>query len=345
MTRSSEFDAWNPGLTSEIPSRLLPLVTLFRPEAATLDYQAAKDAADFCGLAPRDMVAFRLERLIVHDLLIRVTSDLSVPDGPNYEELGLNLRGMVARIFNNYITPDLPALHAVFDGVRSRAEAQIRQTLSEAIFDRPVEDAPKQGFLGKMLGRKVEVEAAEPAETLALSEWQQRLGTATEPMERSVLKALISIVGGIVSTRGRLMADEDIITRFALNMVSNNFGAVEVGKAVEPIFTRAAKTEGYRFLPQQKKPFFMNVKGASASGKSTIRPQQRALAETLDVPWDDFALISPDYWRKYLLDYESLGEDSKYGAMLTGEELEIIDKKLDAYMARKAATQGVPHLL
>ena len=89
----------------------------------------------------------------------------------------------------------------------------------------------------------------------------------------------------------------------------------------------------------------MDVKGASASGKSTIRPQQRQLAERLDIPWEDFALISPDYWRKYLLDYNSLGEDYKYSAMLTGAELEIIDKKLDLHMARKASKGQMSHLL
>ena len=65
----------------------------------------------------------------------------------------------------------------------------------------------------------------------------------------------------------------------------------------------------------------------------------------MGVPWEDFALISPDYWRKYLLDYDSLGADYKYAAMLTGRELEFVDKKLDRYMAQKAKKKTVPHLL
>ena len=60
----------------------------------------------------------------------------------------------------------------------------------------------------------------------------------------------------------------------------------------------------------------------------------------MGIPWKDFALISPDYWRKFLLDYNSLGADYKYGAMLTAFELEIIDKKLDLYMERKASGWG-----
>ena len=72
---------------------------------------------------------------------------------------------------------------------------------------------------------------------------------------------------------------------------------------------------------------------------------QRELAERIGVPWEDFALVSPDYWRKFLLDYDSLGEDYKYAAMLTGQELEIIDRKLDRYMAAKATRNEMPHLL
>ena len=89
----------------------------------------------------------------------------------------------------------------------------------------------------------------------------------------------------------------------------------------------------------------MNVKGASASGKSTMRSFQRELAGKIGVPWEDFALISPDYWRKFLLDYGSLGEDYKYAASLTGHELSVIDLKLDRHMARKAEGGQTTHML
>jgi hypothetical protein len=89
----------------------------------------------------------------------------------------------------------------------------------------------------------------------------------------------------------------------------------------------------------------MNVKGASASGKSTMRPLQQDLAERLNLPWEEFALISPDIWRKFLLDYGSLGVAYKYSGTLTGHEIEIIDKKLDLRMAAKAARGEMSHLL
>ena len=37
-----QYDAWNPGLTSEIPGRLMPQVTLYRPENSDVDYPGRK---------------------------------------------------------------------------------------------------------------------------------------------------------------------------------------------------------------------------------------------------------------------------------------------------------------
>jgi hypothetical protein len=112
---------------------------------------------------------------------------------------------------------------------------------------------------------------------------------------------------------------------------------------------RQDKQVHYEFLdnsvPAGERPVVMNTKGASASGKSTMRTLQRALARELGLDWADFALISPDIWRKYLLDYEALGEASRYAGSLTGHELRIIDQKLDRYMAQKALRGRMSHLL
>ena len=47
----NEFHAWNPGLSSNLPKRLLPMITLFRPENSHVVYEQAKEAADFSVLA------------------------------------------------------------------------------------------------------------------------------------------------------------------------------------------------------------------------------------------------------------------------------------------------------
>ncbi len=338
------FDAWHPGLTSDIPARLKPLITLFRPENAFVSYSEAQEAARFCGLKPKQMCALRPERLIKHELLIRVTADLSVPDGPNYEVLGRNLRQMTARIYDDYVTPRLGELTGLFDQTRAQGAAIISAALERDLFAAPPPPA-RPGLLARLTGRKLDTEAPPDPTTTALTSWQALADSTRDRAEGAALRGLCTVVQALLAHRGRLMADADIIARLASNIFSNTHGSWVLGQAITPIMADAAKAEGYRFLPAQDKPVIMNVKGASASGKSTIRPQQRKLAETLNLPWEDFALISPDYWRKYLLDYESLGADAKYGAMLTGHELEIIDRKLDDYVQAKAEAENIPHLL
>ena len=63
------------------------------------------------------------------------------------------------------------------------------------------------------------------------------------------------------------------------------------------------------------------------------------------INWHDFALISPDIWRKFLLDYDALGPACKYAGTLVGDEIPIVDQKLDRYIAEKAAQGRISHLL
>ena len=154
-----------------------------------------------------------------------------------------------------------------------------------------------------------------------------------------------TIATAIVARRGRLFTDHEVLGRLALTLVCNDFGSEAIGDALAPFIAQAAAREGYRRLSAQERPVILNVKGASASGKSTMRPLQRALAMQLGFPWESFALISPDIWRKFLLDYDSLGPAYKYAGTMTGHEIEIIDKKLDRHMARKAARGDISHLL
>lgn len=354
--QSSDCDAWSPGLNSSIPASLKSRVTLYRSENAFIEYAEAREVADFCGLRPVDLIALRPERLLVHELLIRVSADLSVPDGPNYEDLGINLRSMVAVIYDRHVVASLPTLLAEFARIKNDASTLISEQLSTRIFDRPAastEHPPRsslwqrlwQGAAGRGTRKKPVSTSGELSEIEALSVWQKQHESSEPSLHKSCLKALISIVGGIVAHRGRLLPGPDLITRLATGQVCNQYGSAALGKLLQPIIETAVRQEGYRYLPVQAKPVIMNVKGASASGKSTIRPQQAQLAEKLGIPWKDFALISPDYWRKYLLDYDSLGEDYKYAAMLNGQELAIIDKKLDRYVAEKASRGEISHLL
>ena len=345
MNSGDEYNAWNPGLNSTIPSHLLPLITLFRPENGTVSYQQAKEAADFCGSSAETLCRLSVKRLIVHEVLIRVTADLSVPDGPSYEYLGISLRSMVGRICDQYVLPNLTDITTEFDVIKNCAAEGINDRLDSDIFHRD-KSRTKAGIFGFLRSKSTaENDGNTLPEIGALASWKEALPGLHGTAEGAYLSALITIVGGIIGQQGRLVADRDLIVDLSLRLVMNNFGSREIGRIIRPMFNDAVVKEGYRFLPAQSHPIVMNTKGASASGKSTIRPQQRRLAEKMNVKWEDFALISPDYWRKYLLDYETMGQDYKYAAMMTGHELEIIDRKLDSYVAAKARRHNLPHLL
>src|SRR5690606_31792765 len=84
------FGPWNPGRGPELPRHFLPLSTHFRAENVFTTVEQAHEWRDFSGLELQELVVFRPQRLVLHELLIRITADLSVPAGSRYEELGIN---------------------------------------------------------------------------------------------------------------------------------------------------------------------------------------------------------------------------------------------------------------
>lgn len=352
MADSTQHHAWNPGITSTIPPRLLPQITLYRPENALSDYQSVADAARASGLPLPRLALLTIDRLIIHELLVRVTADLSVPDGPNYADLGISLRGMVDTIYQNHLRPKINApgntpgnTAGGFAQQYDTLLAETKQTLSTilASTDTSQPQSKKRGWFG----RHKKPATPDPSHDYTrLDHWRaQKTHPETDALHSACYAALAETGGAIMAQHGRLVADATLLSGLALPLVIASYGTKWVRRLIADDFALAVKAEGYRLLPAQAKPIVMNTKGASAAGKSTLRPKQRQLAERLHCQWQDFALISPDYWRKYLLDYDSLGDDYKYAAMLTGHELTLIDRKLDDYMAEKAQAGNMSHLL
>jgi hypothetical protein len=348
------FGPWNPGISSQLPRQYLRLNTLFRPENVETGIAEAQELSDFCGLAPHELVRLRAERLTVHELLIRITADLSVPDGTRYVDLGLNFRAMASTILDGYITPHGEGLSRLLASIRERAAAVIAAELESHLLHagaaRPPASARPSLLRRLGLGRASVapvVPAPNPEQRIAdaIARWERRSASDADALQRACCRALAAIVTAVLRKRGALLGDAALLRDLAVTLVSNQHGSKAIGEAIDPHIERAVSAQGYRRLPPQERPVVMNVKGASAAGKSTMRPLQRALARRLSVPWGDFALISPDIWRKFLLDYDALGEAYKYAGTLTGHEVEIVDRKLDGYMARKAAAGRMSHLL
>ena len=117
---SNDFGPWNPGILSQIPSELRHLCTIFRPQNAFTGVAAATELRLLTGFALCDLVAFRPQRLLLHELLIRVMADFSVPTGEKIGDLGINFREMTNRLLHRHIEP---ADGCNRQGVRQRAAA------------------------------------------------------------------------------------------------------------------------------------------------------------------------------------------------------------------------------
>src|SRR5215510_1767808 len=141
---SAKYGAWNPGLEPELPREYVPLSTIFRSENVSTSVAKARELSDYCGLPVHELVAFRADRLIVHELLIHVTTGISVPDGRGDEDLGRNFRGIAATILNQYIAPRRDALARIFEQLHRKATVLIERELAEAFAEPPAVAAVDQ---------------------------------------------------------------------------------------------------------------------------------------------------------------------------------------------------------
>ena len=314
------YGPWNPGIRSRMPSELQHLSTIFRPENAFSDVAAVRELQGLTGFSYSELAAFRPQRLALHELLIRVTADFAVPDGSRIGDLGINFREIASRLFERHLAPRMDEISAAFTQVRGNLRVAIETTFSEL--------APAGGW---------------DAEQVA--ECERRAAMSAGPRDKSACGALARVMSALFASHGRAWGTRELIVSMAADIACNDYGSDCIGATIEPMLQEAARCEGYRLLPRQERPVVINTKGPSAAGKSTLRPLQKKLAGDVGVEWSDFALISPDIWRKQLLDYGSLGDAYKYAGAFTAEELQIVDQKLDRYMAKKHRRGDMTHLL
>jgi len=348
---TESFGPWHPGIESQVPGPLRHLCTIFRPENVFTSLGDADELHDLTGLDASELVAFRPGRLALHEVLIRVTADLSVPDGTKIEDLGINFRRITRTILAGHIEPRRDAIEAVYEALRNRLRELIESELS-SLFSAPAVEqttaSPAPGLRAMFRSRRKKTEpsvSTEASVRQALADWERNAHSGGDGLHKAAYRALGKVVAALLIRHGGLWGSRELVAGIATDIACNDFGADEIGRLIAPWLAAAAGSEGYAVLPRQERPFVMNTKGPSASGKSTLRPLQKKLAGDIGVNWSDFALISPDIWRKQLLDYGTLRDAYRYGGSFTAEELQIVDQKLDRYMARKAELGGMSHLL
>lgn len=344
---------WNPGIQSRLPPKYLPLSTLFRPENVFSSIETVTEISDFTGLSIQQLVFFRPERLVVHELLIRVSADIFISDGSRYEDLGVNFRKVAATILSDYIEQAMDEIVMRFYRLKTQIESLVEQELSNNLIEKTTRtERGQNGFsLGKLFKLGIRKTKTEPIESVEmrdqriLSNWRIKAETESDRQSKVLYRSLLKVSNAIIVKHGRLIGDRSLLTSLVTGFACNEYGSELIGELIAPYITEAAAREGYILLPPQTEPIVINIKGASASGKSTMRPRQQKQTEKLGLNWQEFALISPDIWRKYLLDYDSLGPAYKYAGTLAGDEIPIIDQKLDRYISAKAAQDRISHLL
>jgi hypothetical protein len=342
---------WNPGLQSQIPKDLLPLCTIFRSDNVYTGIASAEELHAMTGFDLSELVVFRPERLALHELLIRVTADFAVPDGSQIGDLGINFRRIAGQIFAHYLVPDMELITRAFERARSEMADAVEAALDAAVPGLAPLAVPAQRPARRLFGRGRARRSAVvplggrgwgPAE---IDECERRARAATAELQKLAYHSLARVLSALFTDHGHAWGTRTLIGQLAKDLACNIYGSDAVGRTIEPILLRAARQEGCGLLPYQDRPIVINTKGASASGKSTLRPLQKKLAGEFGMRFSDFALISPDIWRKQLLDYASLNAAYKYAGAFTGDELQIIDRKMDRYMATKYASGRMTHLL
>ncbi|MBV8521395.1 MAG: hypothetical protein JOY71_04575, partial [Acetobacteraceae bacterium] len=347
---------WTPGIRSELTRELLALSSIFRGDNVFNDLKQALEIRDATGLALEEVAVFRPERLALHEALVRVTADYEVPDPEDAKvsDLGINFRRMAQTILARVIEPNGAEIGHHYNQLRCALTSFIENELRSCFSHRPSnspKDLPRSGRgFGRWFGKpnRSQPELQENSwdrDGRILQEWTDRASSSDIDVHAAGLRALVRAASAVRLRHGRILGQHTFLGGLAADLACNEFGSQMLGRLLEPKICEVGETEGFRRLRAQARPVLMVTKGASASGKSTMRPLQRKLAAKLGLQWQDFALISPDIWRKVLLGFGSLGPLYKYAGMLTSHEVGIIDRKLDDYLVRKGEQGIISHLL
>ena len=349
---AAEYSAWNPGLEADLPRRYRPLETIHRTANVSSDLAEIPELRALTGLEEEELVAFRAERLMLHELIVRVTADILVHEGEQEEVLGHNFRRIVLKILADYLSPHLPAFQQAFDRLRESIRGRAREILEAAFAVEPEAGDPEPvSLLARWLGKR---SAPRPQDRRSLEERhhdaiqdiKQRGLAARDELEQAVYKSAYRVLSSIAAVQGHIGVDREVLTMLIARHACNDYGSRLIGNLLAPYVERAIEQEGYDRVPLADEPILISFKGASAAGKSSLRHLLRHTLQDLGMPPDRYGTITPDIWRRLLLDYEALGEAYKYAGRLAGKEVKLIDAKLDRYIRDKAQRDGtIPHLL
>jgi hypothetical protein len=348
------YTAWNPGIESEIPVEYRELETIYDPANVYTTINEVNDLATETGLVPEELISFRPHRLALHELIVRITADIVVREGEMEEDLGINFRTIARRIFSKYIIPGLMQIEHGFDTMRTRIEDLTTQELEAALLQPSSVKSARPSFWSNLLPSKpkpkpkpaVAPQSRQEREFELINSYKQSGLAASDELSAAVYRSLYRVLGSIATSRGFIGNDPEYLKSICVRHASNYLGSLEIGRKVGSLVDKAIDAEGYERIADAEVPILISLKGASAAGKSSLRPMLSEMMTELGFEEQGYGTISPDIWRRMLLDYDALGESYKYAGRFTSHEINIVDTKLDHYIRAKAEQRhSIPHLM
>ena len=347
---NQHYSPWNPGIEPEIPAQFQELETIYDPAHVFTSLDEINQLVSDTGLAALELISFRPHRLVLHELIVRVTADIVVLEGEAEEDLGINFRAITQRIFEHYIQPSLEQIEHSYETLQKSIQTITVGELEAAMLKLSPVKPPPPTFWQRLTGTRPKPQAIaqtrEEREFGLINEIKKRSLERSDETEAAVLHSLHKVLGAISRTRGFIGNDLDYLAPICARHATSYLAGKHIGARVAELVRTAIEQEGYALIPDAEKPVLISLKGASASGKSSLRPMMRMMLAQLGIKDHGYGTISPDIWRKLLLDYETLGESYKYAGRFTSHEISVIDSKLDRYIRAKAKKRhSIPHLV
>ena len=219
---------WNPGIRSQVPRDLLHLSTIFRAENVYTRVSDAEELRDLTGFELADLVAFRPRRLALHELLIRVTADFSVPDGARIEDLGINFRQIIATLLERCVAPNMEAIEAEYAARGRASRAMVDRELARLL--RPAPAPPPSR-------RRTAAPAAQWQRADAAEEPTPTASSASSPngsagpsrtriaSTRPFTARLLRVVSALLVRHGRAWGSRELVASLATDIACNDSAA------------------------------------------------------------------------------------------------------------------------
>src|SRR6266481_456782 len=199
---------WNPGIQSQIPRELRHLSTIFRPENVCTSVAAATELQSLTGFSPSELVAFRPQRLALHELLIRVTADFAVPDGSRIGDLGINFREIASRLLERYLLPEMDAITAAYDRTRRELRRAIDAVLAGVVPEHPPAATPAKRPSSRLFAGIAQRRAAAaiPVDRgwgpRHIADCERRASLGVDPQQKVACRALARVMSALFATQG-----------------------------------------------------------------------------------------------------------------------------------------------